>query len=67
MPVAYVALVRWDGFQKEAQERGLKWPWPKTRQEFLGWFIEAARSEGVTMISEGQTLDDWAAKGGKSR
>ena len=67
MPVAYVALVRWDGFQKEAQERGLKWPWPKTRQEFLGWFIEAARSEGVTMISEGQTLDDWAAKGGKPR
>jgi hypothetical protein len=67
MPVAYVALVRWDGFQKEAQERGLKWPWSQSRQDLLGWFLEAARSEGVTMISEGQTLDDWAAKGGKSR
>jgi hypothetical protein len=67
MPVAYVALVRWDDFLKEAQERGLKWPWPQSRQELLGWFLEAALSEGVTMISEGQTLDDWAAKGGKSR
>jgi hypothetical protein len=67
MPVAYVALVRWDDFLKEAQERGLKWPWPQSRQELLGWFLEAARSEGVTMISEGQTLDDWAAKGGNSR
>ena len=67
MPVAYVALVRWDSFQKEAQERGLKWPWPQAREGLLDWFLETARSEGVTMISEGQTLDDWAAKGGKSR
>lgn len=67
MPVAYVALVRWADFLKEGQERGLKWPWPQSRQELLGWFLEAARSEGVTMISEGQTLDDWAAKGGESR
>jgi len=64
MPVAYVALVRWDDFLKEAQERGLKWPWPRSRQDLLDWFLETARSEGVTMISEGQTLDDWAAKGG---
>lgn len=67
MPVAYVALVRWDDFLKEAQERGLKWPWPQSRLELLGWFLETARSEGVTMISEGQTLADWAAKGGKAR
>jgi hypothetical protein len=67
MPVAYVVLVRWDDFLKEAKEQSLKWPWPQSRQELLGWFLESARSEGVTMISEGQTLDDWAAKGGKSR
>jgi hypothetical protein len=67
MPVAYVVLVRWDGFQKEAQERGLNWPWPQVRQGLLDWFLETARSEGVTMISEWQTLDDWEAKGGKSR
>jgi hypothetical protein len=67
LPVAYVALVRWDGFQKEAQERGLEWPWPQARQGLLDWFLEAARSEGVIMISEWQTLDDWASKGGKSR
>jgi hypothetical protein len=67
MPVAYVVLVSWDGFLKEAQERGLKWPWAQARQELLDWFLETARSEGVTMISEGQTLDEWASKGGKSR
>jgi len=67
MPVAYAALARWDGFQKEAQEGGLKWPWTQARQGLLDWFLETARAEGVTMISEGQTLDDWAAKGGKKR
>lgn len=67
MPVVYVVLMRWDGFQKEAQERGLEWPWSRSRQELLDWFLEAARSEGVTMISEGQTLADWAAKGGNTR
>jgi hypothetical protein len=67
MPVAYVALTRWDDFRREAQERGLKWPWPLSRQELLEWFLDSARTEGVTMISEGQTLDDWAAKGGNVR
>jgi hypothetical protein len=67
MPVAYVVLGRWDAFQKEAQERSLEWPWPRSRRELLDWFLEAARSEGVTMISEGQKLDDWAAKGGNKR
>jgi len=67
MPVAYVAIVRWGDFQKEARENGLKWPWPGSRQELLRWFLDSARSEGVTMISEWQTLDDWAAKGGNTR
>jgi len=67
MPVAYVVLMRWDAFQKEAQERSLRWPWPRSRQGLLDWFLEAARSEGVTMISEGQTLDDWAARGGNKK
>ena len=67
MPVAYVAIVRWDDFQKEARESGLKWPWPGSRQEFLRWFLDSARSEGVTMVSEWQTLDDWAAKDGNAR
>jgi hypothetical protein len=67
MPVAYVVLVRWDDFREEARKRNLAWPWPESRQEFLDWFLQAARSEGITMISEWQTLEDWAAKGGKSR
>ena len=67
MPVAYVVLSRWDALRKEAREKNLTWPWPESRQEFLDWFLLAARSESVTMISEWQTLEDWAAKGGKSR
>jgi len=67
MPLAYAVLVRWDDFQKKASKKNLAWPWPQTRQEWLDWFLQAARAEKVTMISEGQTLDDWAAKGGKSR
>jgi hypothetical protein len=67
MPVAYVVLTRWDSFQKEAQDGGLKWPWTPTRQGLLDWFLDVARAEGVTMISEGHTLDDWAARGGKKR
>ena len=67
MPVAYVVLTRWDDFRKEAEAGGWEWPWPQTREELLSHFIETARSEGVTMISEWQTLDDWAAKGGRAR
>jgi hypothetical protein len=67
MPVVYVALTRWDAFQKEAQESGLKWPWPRSRRELLDGFLETARSEDVTMISEGQTLEQWADRGGRAR
>lgn len=67
MPMAYVVLVRWEAFQKEARERNIPWPWPQERQAWLDWFLQAAQSEKVGMISEGQTLEDWAGKGGKSR
>jgi hypothetical protein len=67
LPIAYAVLVRWDDLQKESFERSLAWPWPRERNEWLDWFLQAARSEKVGMISEWQTLDDWAGKGGKSR
>jgi hypothetical protein len=61
MPVAYAAVVKWDAFRKEARDRRLRWPWPDSKEELLAWFLAAARAEGVTMISEWQKLDDWAA------
>ena len=67
MPLAYTVLVRWDDLQKESFERSLAWPWPRARNEWLDWFLQAARAEKVGMISEWQTLDDWAGKGGRSR
>ena len=38
-----------------------------TRDAFLAWFLEAARSENITMISEWQPFSDWAAKGGRQK
>ena len=60
MPVAYAVIVKWNAFRQEARDRGLPWPWPESKEEFLAWFLAAARAEGVTMISEWQKLDDWA-------
>ncbi len=67
LPVDYVVLVRWDALREEARRTGKRWPWPETRAELLDRFLAAARAEGVTMIAEWQTLDDWAAKGGRAK
>jgi hypothetical protein len=67
LPVAYVVLARWDALREEAGKRGRGWPWPGKREELLAWFLEAARDEGMTMISEWQSLPDWAAKGGRQK
>lgn len=67
LPLDYVVLVRWDALREEAGRRGKPWPWPETRATFLDRFLGAAREEGVTMISEWQTLADWAAKGGRTK
>ncbi|MGD1009483.1 MAG: DUF4838 domain-containing protein [Candidatus Aminicenantales bacterium] len=65
MAVAYAVLAKWEALAREAAGRKAAWPWPSKREELLDWFLKAARSEGVTMISEGRALDDWAAKGGR--
>jgi hypothetical protein len=67
LPVAYVVLARWDALREEAAKTGWAWPWPGRREDLLAWFLETARGEGVTMISEWQSLADWAAKGGRQK
>jgi Domain of unknown function (DUF4838) len=67
LPVAYAVVSRWDEFRDEARRTGAHWLWDGTRDEFLNWFLKAARAEDVTMISEWQTLADWAAKGGRRK
>lgn len=64
LPVAYAVLANWDALRDRAGKTGRRWPWPETRDAFLSWFLDRARAENVTMISEWQTLADWAAKGG---
>jgi len=65
LPVAYTVLTRWEPLREEARRTGRRWPWPETREGLLAWFLEAARRENITMISEWQTFADWAAKGGR--
>jgi hypothetical protein len=67
MPVVYAVLAKWDDLRKAAGDGRTAWPWPAKREELLDWFLNSARSEGVTMISEWQTLDDWASKGGRAK
>ena len=67
LPVAYTVLTRWDALREEAARAGKTWPWAGAREEFLAWFLEAARAENITMISEWQTFSDWASKGGRQK
>jgi hypothetical protein len=67
IPVAYVVLTRWDALREDVRKEGKRWPWPETRDAFLVWFLSTAGEENVVMISEWQTLADWAAKDGKTK
>jgi hypothetical protein len=67
LPVAYAVISRWDELRTEAGRSGTRWPWAETRDELMAWFLEKARAETITMISEGQPLADWAAKGGRRK
>jgi len=67
MPAAYVVLTRWDALKEEAAKTGKPWVWPRNRDELLGWFLDAAKAGNVSMISEGQPFEDWAAKEGRGR
>ncbi len=67
LPVDYVVITRWDDLRDEARRSGRPWPWPESRAALLERFLAATRAEGVTMISEWQTLDDWAAKDGRKK
>jgi hypothetical protein len=67
LPVVYVVLTRWDALRDEARRAGGRWPWGENRSDLLASFLETARAENVTMISEWQSLDDWSAKGGRRK
>jgi hypothetical protein len=67
MPAAYVLLTRWDAFKEEASKSGKPWIGPAKRDELLGWFMDAAKAAGVSMISEGRPFEDWAATEGRGR
>ena len=57
LPVLYAFIVRWDVLRKEAQDAGAAWPVPGTIQAAYERFMDIARPENVTMVSEGRKLD----------
>jgi hypothetical protein len=65
LPILYVVLTRWESFREASLKERSPWPWPKDRRELLERFLSVARAEKATHISEWQSLDDWAAKGGR--
>jgi hypothetical protein len=65
LPAAYVVLTRWDSLKDEAAKKGAAWIWPQKRDELMRWFLDTAKAAGVTMISEGRSFEDWAAKDGR--
>lgn len=67
LPVTYAVLANWDALRADAVKAGKRWPWPETRQALLERFLDEARAENVTMISEWQSLADWADKGGRKK
>lgn len=67
LPVDYVVLTRWEELREEARRTSARWPWPETRAALLERFLAGARREGVTMISEGTTLEAWAGNGGRKK
>jgi hypothetical protein len=67
LSVDYVVLARWEELREEARRSNVRWPWPETRAALLERFLATARREGVTMISEGTTLEAWAGNGGRKK
>jgi len=63
LPVAYVVITRWDELRKSAGSSA--WPWGGERDGLLKWFLDSARAEKVSHTSEWQSMEAWAAKGGK--
>jgi len=67
MPVVYIVLTRWDNFQKEARSGASAGPGRVPGKNSWTGFLPPPGLKASPLISEGQALDDWAAKGGNKR
>ncbi|HEY3241791.1 MAG TPA: DUF4838 domain-containing protein [Phycisphaerae bacterium] len=57
LPVMYAFLARWDALRREASAIDTQWPLPGHAMDVYERFMEIARREKVTHISEGNSID----------
>ncbi|NSW55168.1 MAG: DUF4838 domain-containing protein [Armatimonadetes bacterium] len=57
LPIRYVWAMRWPIFKQQARKRGIAWPGPADYEENCRTFMEVARRNKVTKLSEGKPID----------
>ncbi len=62
LPLRYVWAVRWHEFEAQARREGLDWPGPDDYVANAQTFMEVARRNGVTRLSEGRAIDTFEAR-----
>ncbi len=60
LPVRYIWAMRWHEFQAEAQDNGIDWPGPDSYTGNAETFMEIARANAVTKLSEGRSIESFA-------
>jgi hypothetical protein len=59
LPVRYVWAARWRDFETEARKEGQPWPGPAGFIENARTFLEVARRNSITMLSEGRKIESF--------
>jgi hypothetical protein len=57
LPLLYTLLVRWEALRKETEAEATPWPVEDRIQTVYERFMTIARSEHVTMVSEGRPIE----------
>lgn len=62
LPIRYVWAMRWEEFRGIARQQGIEWPGPVGFAENAEQFLEIARANDITRISERNMLDVFEAR-----
>jgi len=62
LPLRYVWAMRWEDYQAQARAAGVEWPGPTDYTSNAAAFVEVARANDVTKISERNALDVFSGR-----
>jgi len=62
LPVRYVWTMRWHDLQDEAELAGLAWPGPADYAQNARTFMQVAKANKVTKLSEGRPIEAFSAR-----